>query len=192
MSPAGRPPTEFAEEEAARGLTVLAANQGNLAQTARETGISPYHLRKLRQNNYELYDRVCKEIAAGILDKTLYLTDKYLAEIGRRIDEGELVDTKTKDLMVTAAIGIDKINVMTTVRSKFGDVQKKSQELDGMSEEEIWEAIDAEYEVLPEAPQAEEPDDNESLSDTSQDELPVGPSGVPATGSVLHSGGDTG
>lgn len=186
MVAAGRPPTEHAEEEKSQALALLAANEGNVAKTARELDLTPYTLRKIRNANPALYKEACERIAAGIFDKTLVIADKYLGEIVRRSeDEDELKGAKTKELMVTAAIAIDKLNVMTTVRGKFGDTQKAADDLSELTEEEFQDIVDAEYEEITEA---EEPTSDEDLSDTPKDKLSSRSSGVSTIGSLLHRG----
>lgn len=187
VAQAGRPPTEHAEEEKAQAIARLAKNEGNVAKTAKELSLTPYMLRKIRDANRELYKEACERIAAGIFDKTLVIADKYLGEIVRRSeDEEELKKAKTKDLMVTAAIAIDKLNVMTTVRGKFGNTQKAADDLSELTEEEMQDIIDAEYKEITEA---EEPTSDEDLSGTPKDKFPSRPSGVSTIGTLLHRSG---
>lgn len=176
-------------EDSAQAIALLAENEGNVAQTAKELEITPYMLRKVRDTNIELYREVCQRIAAGVFDKTLYIADKYLDEIARRADDDLFEGVKTKELMVTAAIAIDKLNVMTTVRGKFGEAQKTADDISKLSEEELQQAIDAEFREL----SAEEPKAKDaSVPDTPEDKLLAKPSGVSTFGSLLPSSGNTG
>lgn len=185
--------TEQATEETAQSLALLAANEDNIAKTARELKITPYQLRKLRQKFPETYEAARRLLVNDIYDKTIVATNLYADELVRRIEDEETLDKMSvKEVAVTFGILVDKTNVMTTVRGKFGDAQKQAEGFGSLTEEELQEAIDADFEVLSETPEAEEPTNDESVLDTPTDELPVRPSGVPATGPVLHSGSDTG
>lgn len=192
-NPVGRPTEHIAQDEKAQALALLAINEGNLAQTSRETGLTPYKLRKLRDTNYELYETVRYRVAEGLLDKTLLITDVTLDEIHRRMTDPELIqDMKVKDLMVISAIGIDKINVMTVVRGKFGATRRATEEFEKMTEEEIMEAIEGEFEVISDEVAKEAKDTNEDMSDTPEDELHAKERRVPPAGPFLHrSSGET-
>jgi len=177
----GRPPVEHTTEEKAQALALLAANEGNLAKTSEELKLTPYHLRKIRNNNLELYRRIQKQIAADLYDKTTIMAGTYADEILRRIeDPEELEKMNTKHLATVFGIAIDKIDVMTRVQSKFENVQRKSQDYESYSDEQLVDILEGKFKVI------EEEKQHEDMPDTPKDGVPARPSGVSAIGSALH------
>lgn len=176
--------------EDAQAIALLAENEGNVAQTARELDITPYMLRKLRDTNLELYREARKRMAEALEDKVYVIASKYADEILRRVkDEEALKGMKIKDLAVTMGIAVDKLRVMATVHSQFGEAQKAADGISGLSEEDFLKVVDAEFRELS-AEELEAKD--ESVPDTPEDELLARPSGVPTFGSLLHRRSDTG
>lgn len=174
---------KMVEEEKAEVLALLAKNEGNIAKTSRELDVTPYMLRKLRDTNLELYQEARKRMAEALEDKVYVIANKYANEILRRVeDEEALKGMKIKELAVTMGIAVDKLNVMATVRGKFGETQKAAEGLSGLTEEEFQNIVDAEYRDIT----AEEPKADEDLSGTPKDELPVRPKRVSTIGSFLH------
>lgn len=173
-------------EKDAKALVLLAQNEGNVAKTAKELHVTAYQLRRLRDANLELYEAAQKRIIEGIFDKVIVMTDMYLSEIIRRGENPEELDgIKIKELGVMAGIGVDKINVMTTVRAKFGGVQKAADSFGKMTDEEIADAIDGDFTI-------EEPKANEGMSNTPKDGLSDRPKRVSPLRSILHSRSNTG
>ena len=183
-------PAELSNEQKAQALAVLAQEEGNLAQASKQLDISAYQLKKLRNAYPELYEAARKQMVDDLHDKTIIMANRYADEILRRLDSPEeLIGMKTEKLAVVYGIAVDKTNVMTHIRSKFGEAQKKAEDYSKFTDDEIQKAIDGEYRLLP---QAEEPPDDESMSDTPKDKFPIRPRSVPAIGSFLHRGGDKG
>lgn len=167
-------------EQTSTAIALLAQNEGNVAKTSRALGITAPRLRKLRDENLQLYEEARRRIAEGIFDKVLLTTDLYLEEILRRIeDPDELRGMKVKDMMVVVGIGVDKTNVLMAIKSKLGDVQKDADSYSDMNLEELQNAIDGEYRELTDESPAKEPVD-EGVPDTSEDGIPSRPRGVSA------------
>ena len=190
----GRPTVEHTPDEKANAIALLAKNEGNLSKTAKELDITPYMLRKLRDSYPQLYEAARRRMAEDLYDKVNIMAHKYADEILNRIeDEESLGGMKIKELAVVMGIAVDKINVMATVRSKFGDAQKSVDSFTQLSEEDLQKAVDAEFKVLSdnkaEEPTVREPTTDEDMSDTPKHEFPARSSGVSAIGSLLHSGG---
>lgn len=168
-----------------QALALLAVNEGNIAATARKLDITPYKLRRIRDANPDLYREVQKQVMEDVLDTTLLTAQACLDEVYRRVTEGdELKDLKTKELMVTGAIAIDKVNVMTSVQSKFSGAQQTAGGYSDLTEEELIQVIDAEYREI-----SNEAATDEDLPDTSKDGLPDRPKRVSPIGAALHRGG---
>jgi hypothetical protein len=191
---AGRSPAQYTPEETATALTTLAGNEGNLTATEKELkaqgwDISVYKLRRLRDAYPQVYELARSRLIDDLYDKTLIMTNRYADEIIRRLDDPDtLAAMKTVKLATVYGIGIDKLNVMTTVRSKSGETQKAAKKLEGLTEDDLQKAIDAEFKEI----KAEEPIDDEDMSGTSEDKLPIRPGGVPSIGSFLHRSSDKG
>jgi len=184
--PVGRPTTEHTQEEKANAIALLAKNEGNVVKTAKELEITPYMLRKLRDSYPQLYEAARRRMAEDLYDKVNIMAHRYADEILNRIEDEEALEgMKIKELAVVMGIAVDKINVMATVRSKFGEAQKSADSFTLLSEEDLQKAVDAEFREL----KAGEPTDDEDMSDTPKHEFPTRPSGVSAIGSLLHSSG---
>lgn len=183
-------PVEFSNEQKAQALAVLAEKEGNLTEAAKELNLTPYMLKKLRNAYPELYEAARKQMIDDLYDKTIVMANRYADEILNRLDDPEtLAGMKTEKLAVVYGISVDKTGVMTAVRSKFGDAQKKADDYGHYTDEEMQKAIEGEFRMLP---KAEEPPDNESVSGTPKDKLPIRPRSIPAVGSFLHRSGDKG
>lgn len=186
-------PIEFTNEQKAQALAVLAEKEGNLAEAAKELNLTPYILKKLRNAYPDLYEAARKQMVDDLYDKTIVMANRYADEILNRLDDPEtLAGMKTEKLAVVYGISVDKTGVMTAVRSKFGDAQKKADDYGHYTDEEMKKAIEGEFRMLPKTPEAEEPTDNESVSGTPKDKFPIRPRRVPAVGDFLHRGGDKG
>ena len=185
---AGRPSEPIVGEEKAKALALLAVNEGNLARTSRETGLTPYKLRRLRDTNLELYQETQRRIAEGLLDTTLLIGRAVLDEVHNRVtDPDKIEEMKLKDLMVVAGISIDKVNVMTNVRGKFGPAQRAAEDYTKLSDDEIAGIIDVEFRDVT----ADEGQANEDMPDTPKDELPFRSKRVSPLGTLLHSRSDS-
>jgi hypothetical protein len=184
VSKPGPKPREFSNEETAKALAVLASEDGNLTNAAKELDITPYMLKRLRDSYPELYEMARQRMVDDLYDKSIIMAERYSDEILRRLEDPEaLAAMRTEKLAVVYGIAVDKVNVMTAVRSKFGQAQKQAQDFSKFSDKDIEKAVDAEFEEI----KAEEPTDNESLPSSSEDELLIRPSSLPAFGAILHS-----
>ena len=185
----GPKPKEFSNEEKAQALAVLAEKEGNLKEAAKELNLTPYILKKLRNAYPELYEAARKQMVDDLYDKTIVMANRYADEILNRLDDPEtLAGMKTEKLAVVYGISVDKTGVMTHIRSKFGEAQKKAEDFSQYTDEEMQKAIEGEFKEI----QAEEPTDDESMSGPPKDKLPIRPSSVPTLGSFLHRSRDRG
>jgi len=173
-------------EDQAQALALLAHNEGNVAKTSKELEMTPYMLRKIRDANRELYQETRKRLAEALEDKVSIIANEYANEILRRVqDEETLKGMKIKELAVTMGIAVDKLNVMTTVRGKFGETQKAADDLSKLTDEELQDIVDAEFREI----KAGEPESDEDLSGTPKDKLLTRSGGVSTVGSLLHRSG---
>lgn len=175
------------QEQHAQALITLAQNEGNLAKSAKELDITPYHLRKIRDANPQAYEAIRKRFVEGLFDKAIIMADKYGDELLRRIENPEqLAKMKAKEIATVFGIMVDKINVMSTVRGRFGESQRAAEGYSELPDEELAAILEGEFREI-----SDEAESDEDMSDTPEDELHAEKRRVSPIGAVLHRGGDT-
>jgi hypothetical protein len=134
----GKGAPEYTEDARAEALIRLIMNRGNVAKTARETGIDARTIRHWKNEDPAYFKRLAALTKRDVADVCLRVAKKGFERILTLIPEEE----KIPDVVKAVTAAIDKAQILTggaTARTEHG----KSKATEDLSDEELEEEIRA-------------------------------------------------